>query len=669
MNKMRIFLVLLFVVMGNLGGLSSAIADPVVDSDQVEFLLFEGSLDLDAGRVTEAIRSFSQAVDLDPERFEAHLYYARALIRGIGESQGKDGEAAVATALTHFQWVLEREPGNREARLGVQFLKALTFKEKPPPFATAPALAAWERGQAALADENARTAIREFKKASRLEPKVVAVHKALGDVLLGEKRTSEAIQSYEAGLDLSPKEYGLLVALGKAHETVGDLDLALTRYQAAFEVNSRAPHAASALVHLLRGRDAESPEAADLTLLGRAQLALNQTDEAEKTLKAALAIEPTLAAKKALGITHYLKSDDESALLLLQEVHLGDPDDIEVRYYIGACQLRQGKIEAGHETLKNLLETAPRNPNAMRLLGLSLADDPEKAEDAAKLLIAAHSAGAAVKNLPCLLGTLYMRLGHTFDAFQAFEDCLQINPDFAGAYFGLGVIADDLGRTREAIDFFKEYLEREETPDRSAIFRMGVAYLRSGQDEIGFQTLRRVVQPNAANGDTAQLNDTELLEATSYFLAAVRRYKDAIFIGEMLLNRDSDNAIYNNNLAMTYADANKKPGRAHTLALKANRLAPKNPGHMDTLGWALVRLSRLEEAEKTLLASVELANTAGLTNLSEIYYHLGFLYHKLARPEDAIAYLDRAMENPPTPYLRDDIERLLEQKKAEKESR
>ena len=68
--------------------------------------------------------------------------------------------------------------------------------------------------------------------------------------------------------------------------------------------------------------------------------------------------------------------------------------------------------------------------------------------------------------------------------------------------------------------------------------------------------------------------------------------------GEMLLTKESDNAIYNNNLAMSYADANLKPGRAHALALKANRLSPDNPGHLDTLGWVLIRLKQFDEAEE-----------------------------------------------------------------------
>jgi tetratricopeptide (TPR) repeat protein len=346
---------------------------------------------------------------------------------------------------------------------------------------------------------------------------------------------------------------------------------------------------------------------------------------------------------------------------------------MEVAYYIGAVQLRQGDREAGRATLRELLEQDPNNPNAMRLLGISLSEDPDQAQSALRYLKAAHRAGAEIAGYPCLIGTLYMQLGQRFNASAMFLQCIDQNPNFTGAYLGLGIVADDRGRTRESIQYLQEYLDREPNPDRGAAFRLGVAYLRSGQDKKGFSTLRRIVNlGGAAEGDAAAdtLTDTEILEATSFFLAAARRFEDAIFIGEMLLTKDSDNAVYNNNLAMSYADANRNVGRAHALALKATSLDPDNPGHMDTLGWTLVRMNNLDEAETLLKKSLEMAKEAELPNLSEIYYHLGVLYHQMQRHQESLDALTLALENPPTEFLRREIERvaqasreLLEQQK------
>jgi tetratricopeptide (TPR) repeat protein len=308
------------------------------------------------------------------------------------------------------------------------------------------------------------------------------------------------------------------------------------------------------------------------------------------------------------------------------------------------------------------------------VLGLSLLDEPEQAQDALDTLLAAHAAGATIDGFSCIMGSLYYRLAQPTKARMAWESCLRENPDQPEAHLGLGILADDRGDTRSAIDHFEEYLAKADRPDRSAIFRLGVAYLRSGQDAKGYATLRRMVRPDttaapgdsAATGggsapaDSAGLSDAALLEATSYFLASARRYEDAIFIGEMLLVRDPGNAIYNNNLAMSYADANRELGRAYALAVKANRLSPNNPGHLDTLGWTLLRLGRLEEAEKTLTRSLDLAKKEKIENLSEIEYHVGFLYHEMGKHDEAVSALTRALEDPPTPFLRAEIQRILD---------
>ena len=204
-------------------------------------------------------------------------------------------------------------------------------------------------------------------------------------------------------------------------------------------------------------------------------------------------------------------------------------------------------------------------------------------------------------------------------------------------------------------------------PDPSVLFRLGVDYLRVGRDEQGYATLRRVVETDSllAAPDSSRMTDTQLLEMASFFLATVRRFDDAIFIGEMLLARDPENAVYNNNLAMSYADASENAERAYELAEKANRLTPDDPGHLDTLAWTLVRLRRYEEAEGMFLRSLRLAREQGREDLSEIYYHLGYLYRLMDRGPEATDYLTRALEDPPTPFVKAEIERLLELQKSE----
>jgi tetratricopeptide (TPR) repeat protein len=360
-------------------------------------------------------------------------------------------------------------------------------------------------------------------------------------------------------------------------------------------------------------------------------------------------------------VAYFLDGRDDPAQELLADLQGESPHDTEVLYYLAAIQLRKGDLEKGRRYLRSLLAIDPDDGSALRLLGLSLSDEPGQEREALNLLLRAEVSGADIDGLSCILGTLYLRAGLPDRAHGEFLYCLAEKPDFPGAHLGLGLIADDMGRKGEAIEHLERYLALEPEPEPTAFFRLGVAYLRSGRDADGFDTLRQLVALRADTTEGPPPRDQDLLEMTSFFLATVRRFEDAAFIGEMLLTRNPQNPIYNNNLAMTYADAQTNLERALQLAEKANRLDAENPGHMDTLGWVLLRLQRFAEAESTLTASARLAESSEIENTSEIYFHLGVLYHLTDRPDQAVEALGRAGENPPTPFLRDEIHKLLDE--------
>jgi tetratricopeptide (TPR) repeat protein len=649
----------------------SARVQTLSDTEQVEFLLFEGGIHLEEGKILEAVAAFSQAVALDPERFEAHLLYALALTRGLLAGLFEDVEKVTATAITHYDWVLEKNPNHREALAGRQLLDDRHFSRTSSPMKTEEGKQAWIVGQEALRVGDTQAEQESFQKAVREEPDVAAARSALGEALRKNGRPKEAVKEFERALELDPENLSAYVGLGTIREKEGDAESAFAHFRRTLELNPDYQPGAKGTVRILEARGRDALKSEEWSLLGRSYLALQRYDEAVEALNKAMKDSPSFDTRKALGTAEFFRGEDERALASLTEAHDQVPQDLEVLYYMGAANLRLGKSEIGIGFLEQLLEMDPLNPGAQRLLGLSLADNPARTEDAVRYLLGADAAGAQIKSFSCILGTLYMRLRRSHDASRAFEDCLTQDPDFTGAYLGLGIIADDQGQTRDAIHYLGKYISLEEDPDRSAIFRLGVAYLRSGQDELGFDTLRGVVQTRSedAERDSVTLTDTELLEATSFFLATVRRFSDAIFIGEMLLTRDPGNAIYNNNLAMSYADANLKPGRAHALALKANRLSPDNPGHLDTLGWVLIRLKQFDEAGEVLLRSIDMAGEEQRQGLSEMYYHLGFLYHQTQQLDKARKYLNMATENPPTLFLKSEIERLLQQVNSEAENR
>ncbi len=638
-------------------------SDAPADSDAVDLLIFQGEIYLEQGDLMNAAAAFTQVTAYAPDRVEGHLYLGRALTTALMQGQIKDTRGAAAEAMNQYRWVLDRDPSNTEALRGVELLSQQYFDGVALPLRTDAGREAWLAGQTALRKNDLEGAIREFTKAAGAEPKVGEVHQALADALRQAGRNRDALAEYEKALALNPRDARAHAGSGAVLEAQGDPDAALVHYRRAFSLDDDLELAYDGIVRILGARKPASLDGEDLSLLGRASLAAGRYPEAARLLETVAAADSSRRNLKALGVALFFTKDDAGATRILGDLAGRDPTDPEVLYYLAASLLRQNRVEEGRKYLEDALQLNEDDPSALRLLGLSLAEEPGEEEAAIALLRRADQLGAQVDDLPCILAPMEMRLNRADEARRDYEACLAEHPDDPRPLLGLGILADDAGRRGEAIMRLEQYLQKAE-PDPAVLFRLGVAYLRVGRDDMGFSTLRRIpVDSTLTPSGSDSLSDTELLEMAGFFLSSLRRYDDAIFVGEMLLGRDPESAIYNNNLAMSYADADREPDRALELAEKANRLQPDDAGYLDTLGWTQVRVKKYAEAEKTFLRSLRLAHETKRTDLSEIYYHLGYLYRLMDRHTEATDYLTRALEDPPTPQLRAEIERLLELEK------
>jgi tetratricopeptide (TPR) repeat protein len=116
---------------------------------------------------------------------------------------------------------------------------------------------------------------------------------------------------------------------------------------------------------------------------------------------------------------------------------------------------------------------------------------------------------------------------------------------------------------------------------------------------------------------------------------------------EQVLDEYPEDVGAHNDLGYLYADQNKRPRRAHTMTQYAVTAEPKNAAYRDSLGWALYRLGRYDEAVK------ELREAASLSKEKDgvLYDHLGDALRKTndaaaakAAYEQAAAAFDAAGE-------------------------
>jgi tetratricopeptide (TPR) repeat protein len=182
----------------------------------------------DAGRTSEAIAQYDEALRLKPDDAEVHNNLGNALA-----DAGRTSEA-----IAQYEEALRLKPddakahnnlGNALAKTGrtseaiAQFEEALAaLSPKPPEYADA-----YNNLGVALARlGHTPEAIAHFEEALRLKPDYAEAHNNLGNALAKTGRTSEAIAQYEEALRLKPDLAG-----GRLPETIAQLKDALLLQQ------------------------------------------------------------------------------------------------------------------------------------------------------------------------------------------------------------------------------------------------------------------------------------------------------------------------------------------------------------------------------------------------------------------------------------------------------
>jgi tetratricopeptide (TPR) repeat protein len=247
------------------------------------------------------------------------------------------------------------------------------------------------------------------------------------------------------------------------------------------------------------------------------------------------------------------------------------------------------------------------------------------------------------------LATALERAGRLQDAIGHYEQALRIKPDFAEAHYNLGLALLQAGKVSEAIGQYKQAL-RIKPEYAEAHNNLATALERAGrlQDAIGHYEQALRINPDYAtahnNLGNALMRLGKVQDAVGHLEEAVRLTPDSVeghnnlgsaleqagkireAVGQLeeALRIKPDYAEAQNNLAWllaTHAPAEGgDPMQAVSLAERAcqltgDRVAP----YLDTLAAAYAAAGRFKDAVATAQKAIELAKSAGQTQVvSEI---------------------------------------------------
>lgn len=459
-----------------------------------------------------------------------------------------------------------------------------------------------------------------FLKAGRAEPAATAFRRGLvydpdhpllprylAQTLLELNRTDEALTILEAYLKRQPQgrePYELLIEV-------------LTKLQRAAEILPRLEAAAKndpknlPLQYLLadRYREAGQPQKADALYreliatqpdaqgfgaLASSLVREKKTDELIELLGKAFAKPETLEAVKPQieSIVNDTKFAGEllDAALKLQEADppkLSRESRLVLTYIATKAKLFDKLIPIQRLALK-------RDPNAQAYrefwLDLYRAGKYTEASETLDEMLERFPDERDPQTLAALAQS-HSLAGHNDIALKVADEILKLNPNDEEGLRLRGFLLGKMGRNDDAIAHYNMMLEK--FPENDEVVKLA----RSGLSII------------YVNLEQFDKGEAEL---------------------ELLLERDPDDAGVNNDLGYLYADRGKNLEKAEAMIRKAVAEEPENPAYLDSLGWILYRTGKFEEAVEPLERAAKDSTTD-----ATILDHLGDVYFKLNRPEDA----------------------------------
>uniref|UniRef100_I2Q345 Tfp pilus assembly protein PilF n=1 Tax=Desulfovibrio sp. U5L TaxID=596152 RepID=I2Q345_9BACT len=564
-----------------------------------------GLMDLTRGTAAQAVTNFERALRLRPES-ETHFFLAQAYERN----------GSLEMAISELRQVLDASPRHLKAR---QMLANMNLKM-------------------GRTDE----AIDELQRVLTYHPDSYADKLLLGDLYLSRKDFTKSLAFYEAipdGVEQSATAHlkkGLIFgdtgkpekAEAELRQTIGqspeflEARIALV---ALYKQQRRLDEAAS----VLDAPGLSQPDVAQANTI-RAAIFLQQgrTDEAVALLEKAKKLSPKLATPYyTLAKFYSQRMEPEKAMDQYRQLLVQQPQSPSAHTALAAALEAEGKFDEAQQHLEQA--TASKQADAyLRLAGfLARRNKIDLAEQALGQCLKENS-----RSVPALvsLSRLQLAAGDETKSLATLRDVAAIDQKAAITERLRREMAANRWDQAEAeaakfielapgaadgyITLASVKLQRQDVPGAESLLRqalevepasigarldLGALLMRAGKVEEACRHFDEAIakSPKPAEAYAARGMAWQAAGKTD---AAVRDYEAAIGLQTNL-------PVVLNNLSMIYAEKPALAGKGLEYAMAANALVENNPFILDTLGYALLKNGRRNDAAAVLKRAAALA--------------------------------------------------------------
>lgn len=446
-------------------------------------------------RFPDAEKRFRRVTEIQPQNFQAHAYVGTACLQ---QRRFDDAEKS-------FRQVLALNEGNPTAHYNL----GLIALEQDKPAEALPHLQAVTRAspdniQALLALLDAQLRLRDqssaLQSANRLQSLIPLTDPLLLQVaglLATHGEYSEAVAIFEKVKPVAPKSYDLHFNLALAYLRSGRLD------EAAATATSLVPIAPPE----------QSAEA--YSLLGTIEAQRNRPAEAATALKKAAELQPGNEEYRFDYANILLQSNEVEQSIAVYNAAAEDfPKSWRILTGLGGALYVAGRYDDAATALLQAIQIQPASSVTLDLLGKSYeAADSSRAE--IREVFERHLNRQPNDALACYHygNILYLeaRSQGTRDFGQAaelFTKATRLEPEFAPAHLGLGILHQEQKRFAESV----VELERaaELSPNLASVhYRLGQVYQQLGETEKAKAQVA-LFQKIKASGEAARETATAL---------------------------------------------------------------------------------------------------------------------------------------------------------------
>lgn len=306
------------------------------------------------------------------------------------------------------------------------------------------------RGLIAMREHQYTLAESHLRQALEGDPRNPEYATNLANAILKQDRIDDAIKVYEQAIEFDPENQSARVGLANALHEKNDPEASIAYFQDAVR---RAPDAPGPLSHL-----------------GRAFVDAKRYNEAVATIMKSLELQIDFApAHTALGEAFYGMAMYKESLESLKTSLLLDPQDIYAHNKIADTYIKLNQVDQANEHYKRIIEIAPRDSNSYSKLGISLASDLTRQDEAMALFGKALELDPRNALIYNNMGTVVHDNGDTLKAIEHFRQALALRPNYPTAQHNLALSLLLQGDLKEG---WEKHESRLITRERAYVYRM-----------------------------------------------------------------------------------------------------------------------------------------------------------------------------------------------------